>query len=71
MAPLDFGCKGVAGSLTHAAQRLCCHRALHPEDETIMKLTRIIDASIIDAPRLSQRTQIAQMMPVAMVPGQP
>src|SRR5207245_1151852 len=31
MAPLDFGFKGLACSLTHEAQLICRHGALHPQ----------------------------------------
>jgi hypothetical protein len=31
MAALDFGFQSLACPLTHEAQRLCGHRALHPE----------------------------------------
>lgn len=71
MATLPCGFTGLAGSLTHATQRLCGHRALHPSYSTLIELTRLIEAIIIDAPRLRQRTHIDQMMPVAMVTGQP
>ena len=71
MATLHCGFTGLAGSLTHETQLLFGHRALHPSYSTIIELTRIIDAIIIDEQRLSQRTHIDQMMPVAMVTGQP
>ena len=31
MAPLDFGFKSLPGALTHEAQRIFRHRALHPQ----------------------------------------
>jgi hypothetical protein len=70
-APLDFGFQGLPSALTHAAQRLFGPGALHPEDYTIMKLAWIIDAISIDEQRLGQRTQLEQMRPVTIVPGQP
>ena len=31
MTPLDFGFKGLPGALTHEAQLIFRHRALHPQ----------------------------------------
>src|SRR5262249_5647001 len=71
MAALDFGFKGLARPLTHEAQLIFGHGALHPEDYPVIELARIIDAIIINEQRLRQRTQINQMMPVPIVTGQP
>ena len=71
MAALTFRFKGLASPLPHAAQLICGHGALHPEDEPVMALARIIDAVISDAQRLRQRTQIKPMMPGPMVAGSP
>jgi hypothetical protein len=71
MAPLDFGFTGLAGALTHEAQLIFGHGAFHPEDSPIIELARSIDAILLEEQRLGPRTQIDQMMPVAIVASQP
>jgi hypothetical protein len=69
--PLDVGCQGWPGALTHAAHLLCRHRALHPPHSTLMQLPRIIEAIIVDEPGRRQGTYIDAMRPVAVVARPP
>jgi hypothetical protein len=55
MASLDGGCKGLAGALTHEAQRRVRPGALHPHPAALIALPRIIDALIVDKQGLRQR----------------
>jgi hypothetical protein len=71
MAAVAFRCQGLAGALPHEAQLLCGHGARHPEDSTLIALARIIEAILLEAERLGQRTEIDQRRPVAMVASQP
>lgn len=47
------------------------HRALEPEQQAVVQLTRIVDAVVIDQQRVGQSAEVDEMVPVAVVPRQP
>lgn len=67
-AAADWLCEGFPRPLTQPAQRLCGHRALHPEDAAVVQLAWIRDPLMLHQHGLRQGTEINHLVPVTVVP---
>src|SRR5712692_1775778 len=60
----------LVGALPEPAELRLTHRALEPQEQPIVELTRIVDPFGVDDQCVQQAAEIEQLIPVAIVAGQ-
>ena len=63
--------QGLERALAEQRQLHLAHRALHAEQEAIVRVPRIIDAVLVDDQGADQAAELQQRVPVASVAGEP
>ena len=63
--------QGFERALAEQRQLHLAHRALHAEQQAIVRMPRIVDAVLVDDQRADQPAELEQRMPVAPVAGEP
>ena len=63
--------QGLERALAEQRQLHLAHRALHAEQQAIVRMPRIIDAVLVDDQRADQAAELEQRVPVAPVAGEP
>ena len=69
--PARRGAGGFEHSRSQNTELEFAEVAVHSEQEPINWVTRIIDAIVVDDPRLHQTVQLQQVMPIASVLSDP
>ena len=63
--------QGFERALAEQRQLHLAHRALHAEQQAIVRMPRIVDAVLVDDQRADQAAELEQRVPVAPVAGEP
>src|SRR6185312_6214683 len=63
--------EGFVGSLAQCRELHLRERTLHAQKESVVGLSRIVDAVFIDDERIHQPAKLEQCVPVPSVAGQP
>ena len=63
--------QGFQRALAEQRQLHLAHRALHAEQQPIVRVARIVDAVLVDDQRADQAAELQQRVPVAAVAGEP
>ena len=59
------------GALLQQPELELAHGALKPQQQPVVQMAGIVDAVVVDQQGIGQSAEIDQMVPVAVVPGQP
>jgi len=69
--PARLGEQSLVGPLPDPAPLGLTHRPFQPEQEAIIQLAGVVDALAIDDERVGKAAEIEELVPVAIVAGEP
>jgi hypothetical protein len=71
LATLGLGALGFERALPERRHFEVAHDALEPQEQAIVHQPRVIDAIVIDQHDVRDRSELHQLRPVAIIPGEP